>query len=225
MIKLQIVDGSLQVSSNGNIILVTPKNACAIDVLSLYDDIPLAVIYNKYLGTSTNIFTQPLANCVDATDTPFTVNSFIAFVESNFGFDTAGGGCVGAISPFEYNSNLSGIQPILGTNVASGAYATIGGGTLNTASYIGSTIGGGKSNTSDNCYATIGGGNCNSALGKGNFVGGGAYNSTGVSGGGGCGCCGCGCGCVAFGNATVSGIGVALLLASFYSTVGGGKCN
>ena len=90
MIKLQIVDGSLQVSSNGNIILVTPKNSCAIDVLSLYDDIPLAVIYNKYLGTSTNIFTQPLADCVDSTGTPFDVNSFILFAEVNLGFDTYG---------------------------------------------------------------------------------------------------------------------------------------
>ena len=50
MIKLQIVDGSLQVSNNGSIILVAPKNSCAIDVLALYDAIPLVVIYNKYLG-------------------------------------------------------------------------------------------------------------------------------------------------------------------------------
>ena len=54
MIKLQIVDGSLQVSNNGTIILVAPKNSCAIDVLSLYDTIPLVVIYNKYLGNYIN---------------------------------------------------------------------------------------------------------------------------------------------------------------------------
>ena len=86
MIKLEIVTGSLQISNGGSIILVAPKNSCAIDVLSLYDAIPLAVIYNKYLGTSTNIFTQPLANCEDSTNMPFTVNSFIAFAEANLGF-------------------------------------------------------------------------------------------------------------------------------------------
>ena len=140
MIKLQIVDGSLQVSSNGNIILVTPKNSCAIDVLSLYDAIPLVVIYNKYLGNSTVIFTQPLANCVDSADVPFDVTSFIAFAEANFGFDTAGGGC--STSPFEYNANATGIQPILGTNDASGLNATIGGGQYNTVSGNFSTIAG-----------------------------------------------------------------------------------
>ena len=136
MITLQIVDGSLQVSNSGTIILVAPKNSCAIDVLSLYDAIPLVVIYNKYLGNSTVIFTQPLANCEDSTGTPFDVSTFIAFAEANFGFDTAGGGCVGASSPFEYNANATGIQPILGTNNSTGTYATIGGGTGNTANYI-----------------------------------------------------------------------------------------
>ena len=92
MITLQIVNGSLQVSNNGNIILVAPKNSCAIDVLSLYDAIPLVVIYNKYLGNSTNIFTQPLSNCEDSVNVPFTVNSFIVFAEDNLGFNTAGGG-------------------------------------------------------------------------------------------------------------------------------------
>jgi hypothetical protein len=94
MNKLEIVDGSLQVLNNGSIILVAPKNLCAIDVLSLYDAIPLVVIYNKYLGTSTNIFTQPLANCENSVGTPFTVNSFIAFAEANLGFDTVNGGVV-----------------------------------------------------------------------------------------------------------------------------------
>ena len=37
----------------------------------------------------------------------------------------------GGTSPFEYNANGSGIEPILGTNDASGTNATIGGGTNN----------------------------------------------------------------------------------------------
>jgi hypothetical protein len=87
-----------------------------------------------------------LANCEDSTNTPFTVNSFIAFAEANLGFDTAGGGCGGSSSPFEYNANLTGIQPIIGSNNASGCFATIGGGQQNTASGCKSIIGGGYCN-------------------------------------------------------------------------------
>jgi hypothetical protein len=92
MIRLQIIDGSLQISNGAIIILVAPKNLCAIDVLALYDTIPTILIYNKYLGNSTNIFTQPLANCEDSIGTPFTVNSFITFAEEFLGFETSSGG-------------------------------------------------------------------------------------------------------------------------------------
>jgi hypothetical protein len=79
MIRLEIVDGSLQISIGGSIILVAPKDSCAIDVLALYDDVPHISIYNKYLGNSTGIFYKPLADCEDDTGTPFTVNTFITF--------------------------------------------------------------------------------------------------------------------------------------------------
>jgi hypothetical protein len=92
MIKLEIVTGSLQISNGGSVILVAPKNSCAIDVLALYDVIPFIIIYNKYLGNATVIFNQPLANCEDSTGTPFDVTSFITFAEANLGFDTSGGG-------------------------------------------------------------------------------------------------------------------------------------
>jgi hypothetical protein len=91
MIRLQIIDGSLQISNGAIIILVAPKNLCAIDVLALYDAIPTILIYNKYLGNSTNIFSQPLANCENSVGTPFTINSFIAFAEENLGFENSGG--------------------------------------------------------------------------------------------------------------------------------------
>ncbi|MEI7509978.1 MAG: hypothetical protein WCJ62_11000 [Flavobacterium sp.] len=92
MITLQIIDESLQVSTNGDIILVAPKNLCAIDVLALYNDIPYVSIYNKFLGNPTTIFYQPLSICQDSTATPFTISSFIAFAEANLGFDNTGGG-------------------------------------------------------------------------------------------------------------------------------------
>jgi hypothetical protein len=186
MIKLQIVDGSLQVSNNGTVILVAPKNSCAIDVLSLYDTIPLVVIYNKYLGTSTNIFTQPLANCVDSVNVPFSVNTFIDFAEANFGFDTTGGGCGGCNSPFKYNANLSGIEPIIGSNNASGTLSTIGGGSTNTASGVYSTIGGGVSNSigANSLYSVVSGGQCNvQDYSNHSVINGGVSNAIG---GGGC---------------------------------------
>jgi hypothetical protein len=86
MNKLEILVGSLQISTNGQIILIIPKDACAIDVLALKETMPIASIYNKYLGNFTSVFNQPLSTCVDSTNTPFTQSSFIAFAVANLGF-------------------------------------------------------------------------------------------------------------------------------------------
>ena len=86
MNKFEIVVGSLQITFNGTIILVIPKDICAIDVLSLKESTPLASIFNKYLANFTTVFNEPLSNCVDATDTVFTPSTFIAFAEANLGF-------------------------------------------------------------------------------------------------------------------------------------------
>jgi len=86
MNKLEIIVGSLQISNGGIIILVMPKDACAIDTLALKNATPIASIFNKYLANFTPLFNQPLSNCVDSTDTVFTTNSFIAFAEANLGF-------------------------------------------------------------------------------------------------------------------------------------------
>jgi hypothetical protein len=86
MNKLEIVVGSLQISVNGTIVLVIPKDACAIDTLALKNATPFASIFNKYLANFTPVFNQPLANCVDSTNTTFTTSSFIAFAEANLGF-------------------------------------------------------------------------------------------------------------------------------------------
>ena len=106
------------------------------------------------------------------------------------------GGCVGTISPFEYNANASGIQPILGSNNSSGNSATIGGGINNTAScnnttigggcgniasYYGSTISGGYNNTASGGSSTISGGYQNTASATNSSVGGGYCNITNSS--------------------------------------------
>jgi hypothetical protein len=85
MNKLEIVFESLQISVDGVIILVIPKNACSIDVLALNSVIPNVVIYNKYLANLNPVFIKPLADCVDSTNTPFTQSSFITFAEQNLG--------------------------------------------------------------------------------------------------------------------------------------------
>jgi hypothetical protein len=86
MNKLEIVVGSLQISKDGTIILVIPKDACAIDTLALSQTTPIVSIFNKYLANFTPVFNQPLSTCVDYTNTPFTTSSFIAFAEANLGF-------------------------------------------------------------------------------------------------------------------------------------------
>ncbi len=86
MNKLEIIIGSLQISLNGTVVLVIPKDACAINTLALKDANPTALIFNKYLANFTPVFNQPLSNCMDYTDTPFTPSSFIAFAEANLGF-------------------------------------------------------------------------------------------------------------------------------------------
>ena len=86
MNKLEIVVGSLQISIDGTIILVIPKDACAIDTLALSNSTPTVSIFNKYLANFTPVFNQPLSTCVDYTDTPFTASSFITFAEANLGF-------------------------------------------------------------------------------------------------------------------------------------------
>jgi hypothetical protein len=85
MNKLEIVFESLQISVDGIIILVIPKNACSIDVLALNSVIPNVVIYNKYLANLNPVFIKPLSNCVDSTNTLFTQSSFITFAQQNLG--------------------------------------------------------------------------------------------------------------------------------------------
>ncbi len=86
MNKLEIVVGSLRISKNGIVLLVIPKDACAIDTLALSNATPYVSIFNKYLANFTPVFNQPLSSCVDSTDTVFTSSTFIAFAEANLGF-------------------------------------------------------------------------------------------------------------------------------------------
>lgn len=85
MFRLEIADGSLKIFSGSNVILLYPKDACAINALALQQTNPIVEIYNKYNANYTNIFVQPLSSCSDSTEAPFNVASFIAFAEANLG--------------------------------------------------------------------------------------------------------------------------------------------
>jgi len=86
----------------------------------------------------------------------------------------------GTSTPFRYNSIVTtAIEPRLGSNVSSGDYSSINGGSSNTlSSSTQSIIGGGDSNSMTNSnMSVIGGGTLNILLNSGySFVGGGAGN-------------------------------------------------
>jgi hypothetical protein len=75
------------------------------------------------------------------------------------------------------NSGTNPAVNFLGTNTASGGYATVGGGERNTASGDYATVGGGERNTASGDYATVGGGDHNTASGLVATVGGGGWNT------------------------------------------------
>jgi hypothetical protein len=109
-------------------------------------------------------------------------------------------------SPFEYNANGTGIQPILSTNNASGCNSTIGGGKSNTASNNYATIGGGLCNNASGCKSTIGGGQRNISNGYSSTIGGGQCN-------------------ISSGYSSIIGGGYYNVVSGSYSTIGGGKFN
>jgi hypothetical protein len=92
------------------------------------------------------------------------------------------------------------------TQVASGYYSVIGGGSENIATGSGATVGGGIQDTASGDYSVIGGGSNNSASGDYATVGGGSINT--ASGG----------------SATVGG-GSNNTASGYYATVGGGVYN
>jgi hypothetical protein len=85
MFKFEIASGSLRISKDGKVVLLYPKDSCAVNSLKLLADVPVVEIFNKYLANNVTIFSEPLSSCVNAIGVNFTVNTFIAFVEANLG--------------------------------------------------------------------------------------------------------------------------------------------
>jgi hypothetical protein len=90
MIKIEIVDSSLQISSETKKILVFPKLYAGFTSLLLYENVPIISLFNINVGTNLTIFQQPLSNCEDGNGVAFTADSFIAFAEANLGFNQSG---------------------------------------------------------------------------------------------------------------------------------------
>ena len=85
MIRFKIVSGSLELSKEGVKIFVVGKLSVACNVLSLYEVIPMVSLYNLNQGVTTVVFTGKLSDCEDSVGVPFTVDTFITFVETNLG--------------------------------------------------------------------------------------------------------------------------------------------
>ena len=145
------------------------------------------------------------------------------------------------LSAQAYTLNLSNssIQPVIGTNTASGNYSVINGGNKNTASGCYSTIGAGLCNTVNACFATVGGGTLNNiCCGSGIYstVGGGLCNNTcgyacSTIGGGTRNTINGGCSVISGGKLnTASGYGATVgglqnNVGTSYSFIGGGNAN
>jgi hypothetical protein len=162
----------------------------------------------SFLGTTN---AQPLVIATTNTTTPQPIQVWVGNQET-FRFNPPGASAP-AWSIQRGGGNQRGLHAVdlqsarsAATQVASGDYSVIGGGTDNTASGGYATVGGGRSNTANNAYATVGGGYINAANSPFATVGGGQGNT-------------------ASGNFATVGGGIANTASGNFATVGGGYSN
>jgi len=102
MLKFEIVNNSLKITNEAlEVILLIAKKDVFAESRSLYLDVPVVNLYNLNGGFNEVVFQANLSQCEDSVGTPFTINSFITFVEDNLGFS------MGAIP--QTIQNLTGI--------------------------------------------------------------------------------------------------------------------
>lgn len=85
MFTLEIAVGSLKISNEDKVILLYPKDSCAINTLALSQPIPTVEMFNKYLANNTELFREPLSLCKDSAGVTFTPSTFITFAQENLG--------------------------------------------------------------------------------------------------------------------------------------------
>lgn len=119
MIKFKIVAGSLQILVGGTSVLFCPTLYLAINSQGLYNEVPKVLLFNMSQGTNLTVFEGKLSDCVDSTDTPFTVQSFLTFASVNFGTSTTS-------SPLPVGASTSALQTTGNTSLSTIANNTGG---------------------------------------------------------------------------------------------------
>jgi len=90
MVQFLIVSGSLKIiDGTKTVVFIAKKDVFAISQ-SLYQEVPIAEIYNLNIGYLGLVFTRKLSECLDPNGDVFTVDSFIVFVETYLGFNSGG---------------------------------------------------------------------------------------------------------------------------------------
>jgi hypothetical protein len=203
--------GILQTDASGNLSWLNPTALAAATAWALTGN-SIASAWNgttgSFLGTTN---AQPLVIATTNTTTPQPIQVWVGNQET-FRFNPPGSSAP-AWSIQRGGGNQRGLHAVdlqsarsAATQVASGDYSVIGGGTDNTASGGYATVGGGRSNTANNAYATVGGGYINAANSPFATVGGGQGNT-------------------ASGNFATVGGGIANTASGNFATVGGGYSN
>lgn len=85
MTKFTITGSTLQISVGSTNVLYLPTLYIALQSISLYEDEPRVVLFNTAQGSNLTVFEGLLADCVDSTNTPFTLNTFLTFASTYFG--------------------------------------------------------------------------------------------------------------------------------------------
>ncbi|WP_376695874.1 tail fiber domain-containing protein [Wenzhouxiangella sp. EGI_FJ10305] len=152
------------------------------DILGTTDDTPLEVHVNGVRalrlepGDGPNVIAGSAANQVASGVRGASVAGGWDlggnFVAGDFG--TISGGADNLAGAPDGNENTRGFATVSGGtgNTANDAYATVGGGINNLASGYGAMVGGGAANTASKSYATVGGGFRNTASGEYSFAAG-----------------------------------------------------
>lgn len=83
--KFTIVNSTLQISLGATNVLYFPTAFISVQSISLYQERPRVVLFNTAQGNNVTIFEGNLSDCVDSTNTPFTLSSFLTFASTYFG--------------------------------------------------------------------------------------------------------------------------------------------
>ena len=177
-----VVQTTARISGNGttgNELDIAPNGANPLDVLQ-WNGLSWVPSAPNFL----NFFTESDAGATDpgavwAPDASIGTNAGIALQPLGTGYiaaDAPDNAIAGGDARGDYAVDWQ-MERTNASEVASGNYATVGGGERNTASASRSTVGGGDRNTASNIYSTVGGGLDNTASGSRSIVGGGNGNT------------------------------------------------